>query len=234
MLTDFMSNGLRVRIFRNRRELGTCAGHETALKIRELLGYKNSINIMFAAGQSQVETLETLCGEKGIDWGRVNAFTTTEFIGLKEGHAASCATFLKNAIFDRKNFRSVNIIDGNSKNAQMEAERYSTLLHQNRMDICVLGIGENGHLAFNEPEHDNSTSFENEHLAKIVALEDASRLQQYQSQKLFGFKASKPVVFLGVEFTGTSSASSRSPHILIITHAKNCEYSGLPYLSMKL
>lgn len=206
MLNDFMSNGLRVRIFRNRRELGTCAGHETALKIRELLGYKNSINIMFAAGQSQVETLETLCGEKGIDWGRVNAFMTTEFIGLKEGHAASCATFLKNAIFDRKNFRSVNIIDGNSKNAQMEAERYSTLLHQNHMDICVLGIGENGHLAFNEPEQENSTSFENEHLAKIVALEDASRLQQVHDT-LFNYVNEVPTHAITVTMSALLSAS---------------------------
>lgn len=178
MLNDFMSNGLRVRIFHNRRELGTCAGHEIALKIRELLGYKNSINIMFASGQSQIETLETLCGEKGIDWGRVNAFMTTEFLGLKEGHAAKCSTFLKNAIFDRKNFRSVNIIDGNAENAQMEAERYETLLQHNRMDICVLGIGENGHLAFNEPDPENSANFTDENLVKIVALEDTSRLQQ--------------------------------------------------------
>ena len=166
---------LQVQVFDTREEMGRRAGKDIAAKLKELLREKEEVNIMFAAAPSQNETLLTLMADAGIEWERVNAFHMDEYIGLKEDYPADFRSFLKNAVFSKKTFKSVNLINGNAEEPEKEAERYSELLRSHPLDICVLGVGENGHIAFNDPAE---ADFHDKKLVKIVELEERCRMQQ--------------------------------------------------------
>ena len=172
---DFYCDNLRVRVFSTRGEMGVCVGTEVALKIKELLASKETVNVMFAAAPSQNETLQTLVMDPDIDWSRVNAFHMDEYVGLDEKHPAGFRNFLKRAIFDNKPFRTVNLLNGNLPDAEEEAERYGKLLVENPLDVCILGIGENGHIAFNDPP---VADFNDPKQVKVVELEHRCRQQQ--------------------------------------------------------
>ena len=175
VIKDFYCDKLRTRVFATRDEMGICAGTEAALKIKELLAEKQTVNVMFAAAPSQNETLHTLMADPDIDWARVNAFHMDEYVGLDENHPAGFRNFLKRAVFDRKPFRTVNLLNGNAPDAEEEAERYSSLLKAKPLDVCILGIGENGHIAFNDPP---VADFYDSKLVKVVELEQRCRMQQ--------------------------------------------------------
>lgn len=166
---------LSVRVFATREHMGACAGSEAAQAIRDILAEKNCANVMFAAAPSQNETLAALCASEGIDWSRVNAFHMDEYIGLDASHPAGFRNFLKRAIFERFPFASVHLLDGNAEDPAQEALRYEDLLREYPLDVCLLGIGENGHIAFNDPP---VADFEDPHLVKIVELEERCRWQQ--------------------------------------------------------
>lgn len=175
VLRDFYCDKLRTRVFSTRGEMGVCAGTEAALKIKELLAEKETVNVMFAAAPSQNETLQAIVADPDIDWTRVNAFHMDEYVGLDASHPAGFRNFLKRAIFDSKPFRTVNLLNGNAEDVDVEAERYSRLLKDNPLDVCILGIGENGHIAFNDPP---VADFNDPKLVKVVELEQRCRQQQ--------------------------------------------------------
>lgn len=175
VLKDFFCDRLHVRVFDTRAAMGACAGQEAADSLRALLAQKETVNVMFAAAPSQNETLATLCAAPAIDWTRVNAFHMDEYVGLDPEHPAGFRNFLKRAIFDRKPFRSVNLLDGNAADPEKEAARYDRLLRENPLDMCLLGIGENGHIAFNDP---SVADFSDPCFVKVVTLEDRCRMQQ--------------------------------------------------------
>lgn len=175
VLKDFYANKLHVRVFDSRRSMGDTAGAEASQCIKELLSKKDIINVMFAAAPSQNETLAALVNDPNIDWSRVNAFHMDEYVGLDEKHPAGFRNFLRRAIFDLKPFRSVNLLNGNAEDPEKEAERYHNLLAENPLDVCILGIGENGHIAFNDPPVAN---FEDKMFVKVVELEEVCRMQQ--------------------------------------------------------
>jgi len=166
---------LSVRVFDTREAMGACAGGEAAQALRDVLTQQGYANVMFAAAPSQNETLAALCAAEGIDWSRVNAFHMDEYIGLEPSHPAGFRNFLKRAIFDRFPFASVHLLNGNAEDPAQEALRYEALLREHPLDICLLGIGENGHIAFNDPP---VADFEDPHLVKIVELEKRCRQQQ--------------------------------------------------------
>lgn len=175
ILKDFNCDALRVRVFDTRAAMGECAGKEIAARMKELLASKETINVMFAAAPSQNETLATLAADKEIDWSRVNAFHMDEYVGLAPDHPAGFRNFLKRAIFDLKPFRSIHLLNGNAEDPAAEAERYDRLLRDNPLDVCILGVGENGHVAFNDPP---VADFEDPKYVKIVELEQRCRIQQ--------------------------------------------------------
>ena len=150
MLKEFKIDKLNVKVFESRKEMGQCAGDEIAAYMMELLKEKETINVMFAAAPSQNETLETLCSHD-IPWSRVNAFHMDEYVGLDESHPAGFRNFLKRAIFDKYEFHSVNLLNGNAEDVDAAMREYDALLKANPLDVCILGIGENGHIAFNDP-----------------------------------------------------------------------------------
>lgn len=175
MIQSFKKDNLEVKIYSTREELGREAGHEAANKIKELLNSQECINIIFAAAPSQNEFLENLINQEGIEWERINAFHMDEYIGLPANAPQAFGDFLKKRIFDRKPFRSVNYLDGQSESEAAECTRYGQLLAANPVDIVCMGIGENGHIAFNDPHVAN---FMDKVLVKVVELDGLCRRQQ--------------------------------------------------------
>lgn len=171
----FQVEKLCVEIFETRGAMGAQAGTDAAEAIRAVLREKGEANVMFAAAPSQNETLAALCAAEGIDWTRVHAFHMDEYIGLDGAHPAGFGNFLKRAIFDRLPFASVNLIDCGAADPEAEARRYAALLREHPLDVCLCGIGENGHLAFNDPP---VADFNDPLLVKVVQLDERCRLQQ--------------------------------------------------------
>ena len=175
LLKEFAKDQLQVRIFDTRKAMGDCAGQEIAQCLRELLKEKKTVNVMFAAAPSQNETLAALIDAKGIDWARINAFHMDEYVGISPSHSASFCNFLNRAIFTKKPFASVNLINASAPDKDAEARRYAGLLESHKLDVCILGIGENGHIAFNDP---SVADFNDPKGVKIVKLEEVCRMQQ--------------------------------------------------------
>ena len=174
-MKSLQAGKLAVKIYDSRAEMGAAAAADVAACMRKLLETKETINMIFAAAPSQNEVLAQLLEEKNIDWGRVNAFHMDEYIGIAPDHPAGFARFLERAIFGRLPFKSVNYIDCTAADPELEAARYAALLEQHPLDVCILGVGENGHIAFNDP---GVADFDDAVLAKVIDLDERSRMQQ--------------------------------------------------------
>ena len=165
---------LKAEIFDNRELMGKKAAEDIAAKMNELLESKEYVNVIFAAAPSQQDMLAELI-KKNIDWKRVNAFHMDEYIGLKKDAPQGFGNFLARHIFDKVSFRSVNYINGQTENIEAECERYTKLLQDYPTDIVCLGIGENGHIAFNDPD---VADFNDSAMIKPVQLDEICRQQQ--------------------------------------------------------
>ena len=174
-MKKYFKDKLRVEIFENRTLMGEAAARDISAKIKELLGKKAEINMIFAAAPSQNDVLKALVEDKTIEWNRVNAYHMDEYIGLDKNAPQGFGNFLKEHIFGLVPFKSVNYIDITATNPEKEAERYGKLLKANPTDIVVMGIGENGHIAFNDPE---VADFNDKKVVKPVKLDEICRNQQ--------------------------------------------------------
>lgn len=173
-MNNFKKDQLSVQVFETRAEMGTAAACDIEHAILEVLEEKCFCNMIFAAAPSQNEVLQALAQSKKVDWSRVNAFHMDEYIGLPADAPQGFANFLRRALFHKLPFGSVNCIDSTA-DPEEEVKRYAALLLENPCDIVVLGIGENGHLAFNDP---GVAQFDDSETVKIVGLDDVCRMQQ--------------------------------------------------------
>ena len=174
-MKSFKKDKLNVEIYENRTLMGEAAARDIKAKIAELLTGKAEINMIFAAAPSQNDVLKSLVEDKEIEWNRVNAYHMDEYIGLDKNAPQGFGNFLKSHIFGLVPFKSVNYIDITTTDPEKEAERYGKLLQENPTDIVVMGIGENGHIAFNDPPVAN---FNDEKWVKPVKLDEVCRQQQ--------------------------------------------------------
>ena len=165
---------MNIAIENNAVALGTAAGKKAAALIRGTLSVKGSANIILATGASQFETLRELTSQPGIDWSKVTMFHLDEYIGLPDTHPASFRKYLKERFLDKVGpLKAAHLVDGNADPAT-ECERLAALISSNPIDLALVGIGENGHLAFNDPPADFDT-------AKpyiVVELDEPCRRQQ--------------------------------------------------------
>ena len=174
-MKKFNCDKLRVGIYSSRDEMGQSAARDVSAMIARLLEKKETINMIFAAAPSQNEVLASLLADKSIDWSRINAYHMDEYVGLSPDAPQGFGNFLRDRLFGKVPFKSVNYIDCSAKDAEAEAERYGELLRKNPTDIVVMGIGENGHIAFNDPPVAN---FNDKKAAKVVKLDEICRNQQ--------------------------------------------------------
>lgn len=175
MENKFTKDALSVNICDDRTDLGRLSAKAVYDRIIEIFKTKEEINLLFAAAPSQNEFLEALTAYEDIPWQLINAFHMDEYIGLDYNTPQRFGNFLKIRIFGSVPFKSVNYIEGNSKEPEQECQRYSELLKKYPLDIACTGIGENGHLAFNDP---HVADFHDKKLVKIIALDERSRRQQ--------------------------------------------------------
>lgn len=175
MIREFKAGLLDVKVYPSRSHMGVEAAEIAAEKLKELLKEKKEINIVFAAAPSQNEFLKALKLQANIEWERVNAFHMDEYIGLDKSAPQGFGNFLKAIIFEDLPFKAVHYLNGSTGNAEAECARYAALLRQYPVDIVLMGIGENGHLAFNDPP---VADFNDPKLVKVVELDEVCRQQQ--------------------------------------------------------
>lgn len=173
-MLEFKKDLLTVKIAESAEEMGEAAAEDICEAIRSCLGEKDEINMIFAAAPSQNTMLAALL-KKEIEWNRINAFHMDEYIGLKRGSNAAFQNYLKEHIFDLAPFKSIHYINAWEEDRERECVRYSELLEKCPVDIVCLGIGENGHIAFNDPP---KADFQDPVLIKTVELEERCRMQQ--------------------------------------------------------
>lgn len=172
---SFVVEKLEVEIYRDRACMGQAAARRAAEKMRQLLGRQDTVNVAFAAAPSQNEFLEALMTAPDIDWQRVRAFHLDEYLGLDGDAPQRFAVFLDDHVFRKADFREVHYLRGDTDSPEEEVRRYADLLRKYPLDIAFIGIGENGHIAFNDPP---VADFADPHLVKIVSLDEKCRRQQ--------------------------------------------------------
>ena len=175
ILKTLQADLLNVIVADSRDSMGRLAAEAAGACIRELLSRKDEINMIFAAAPSQNETLYYLVREPDIDWSRVNAFHMDEYVGLEESAPQTFGSYLREHIFGLVPFKTVHHLHGWAADAQAECARYGKLLEENPVDIVMLGIGENGHIAFNDPW---VADFNDPARVKVVPLDPVCRRQQ--------------------------------------------------------
>lgn len=164
-----------VEVYENRKKMGQAAADRAAAVIRRLISEKGSANIIFAAAPSQHEFLESLVTTSEIQWEHINGFHMDEYLGLPSDAPQGFGNFLKSRLFSRVPFGSVHYIDSQAEDPEAECRRYRDLLQKFPADLVCMGIGENGHIAFNDP---HSAEFDDPESVKVVTLDTACRMQQ--------------------------------------------------------
>ncbi len=155
--------------------MGIQAAHDVRDAIKKALTQKEEINIVFAAAPSQSDFFERLITLDDIEWGRINAFHMDEYLGIEQDAPQAFGNFLRNAIFSHVNFKNIYYLDPSVDDVTKECMRYESLLENNQIDIVCMGIGENGHIAFNDPP---VADFDDKVKVKVVKLDHACRSQQ--------------------------------------------------------
>ena len=166
---------LNVKVYQTREEMGRAAAEEAAAAIRAAIAAKGEINMIFAAAPSQNEFLGHLIADISIDFRIINVFHMDEYIGLPADAPQGFGNFLRERLFDRVPFKTVNTIDSTAADPEAECRRYAALLQAHPCDIVCMGIGENGHIAFNDP---HVADFGDKAAVKVVALDETCRQQQ--------------------------------------------------------
>ena len=175
IIKEFKKDKLNVKVYETRIEMGVAAAKEASEVLNELLERKDEVTVIFAAAPSQNEFLDAMAKDASIDWARINALHMDEYIGLPESAPQRFGNFLKEAIFGKVPFKSVHYLNGNAESIEAECKRYSSLIKELEPDAVFMGIGENGHIAFNDP---HVAFFNDKKLVKPVKLDLECRMQQ--------------------------------------------------------
>lgn len=162
-----------LKVFEDKATLSRAAAEQAVGAIRRAVGERGWARIVAATGAAQFSFLETLTKAEGIDWGRVEMFHLDEYVGLAPTHPASFCKFLKERLIDKVGMGQYHLLDGMG-DAEEVARRIGKALSEAAVDVAFVGIGENGHLAFNDPPAD----FETEEPYLVVELDEACRQQQ--------------------------------------------------------
>ena len=165
---------MEIRIFDTKGEMARAAADRAGRAIADAIAREGRAHIVAATGASQFEFLDALTGTPGIEWGKTVFFHLDEYVGLPESHPASFRRYLKERIASRVEPAAFHFIEGDAADPEAEARRVGEELKRRPIDVAFVGIGENGHLAFNDPPAD----FETESPYLVVRLDEACRRQQ--------------------------------------------------------
>lgn len=174
MMTTRKVEKLSVHIFDTREEMGKVAAEDAARRINAIIAKNGVANVVFAAAPSQNDLIENLL-KADIDWSKVRAFHQDEYVGISAEEPAGFGNFLDRAIFKKVHFKELHYLLCCADEAEEKCKAYAQLLRKYPIDLIFLGIGENGHLAFNDPA---VADFNDPKMVKIVELDDVCRQQQ--------------------------------------------------------
>lgn len=163
---------MRINVSQNDKLLGQRAAEQAADVLKEAIATKGNARLILATGASQFTTLEALLTHD-LDWSKVELFNLDEYIGIDSNHPASFVKYLTDRIVSKVNFKSVNLVDPSIGVSEI-IEKLSKEIERDDIDLCILGIGENSHVAFNDPPAD----FDTKESFIVVELDEACRNQQ--------------------------------------------------------
>ena len=166
---------LRTSVYATNGAMGEAAADEARNIIASAVKSKGFANVILATGNSQLTFLHALRGLPGIDWKAVNIFHMDEYVGIDPAHPASFPRFLRDHIIDAVKPGAFYPVPGQATDAEAACREYEALLKAHPADLCAMGIGENGHIAFNDPPF---ADFDDPVWVKVVKLDERSRRQQ--------------------------------------------------------
>src|SRR5512147_1057522 len=165
---------MKTLVFDSKREMAEAAAAQAASALKAAIAEKGEARAIAATGASQFDFLDALVATPGIDWASVVFFHLDEYVGLPETHPASFRRYLRERIVERVHPAAFHFLNGDAPDPAAECRRVGALLAAQPVDVAFVGIGENGHLAFNDPPAD----FETEEPYLVLALDEACRRQQ--------------------------------------------------------
>ncbi len=167
--------GLRVRVFDTAESMGMAAARNTAAVVRKAVASQGQARIVIATGNSQLPFVRALAEEDDVPWQEVTVFHLDEYVGIEPDHPASFQRWIAGNITRPLRPAAVHYLQADAPDPVAEARRYEDLLREAPLDLVCLGIGENGHIAFNEP---HVTDFDDPRWVRVITLDDRSRRQQ--------------------------------------------------------
>lgn len=171
---NFKKDKLEINIYKDSTEMGKAAAKSVSEQLRNAVNKNGSANLILATGASQFTFLENLQKES-IEWDTITVFHLDEYKGISDKHPASFRKYLRERILDIVKPKQVYYLNGDVADTEQEALRYEKLLKEHEIDVACIGIGENGHIAFNDPP---VADFDDPRLVKVVELDEACRKQQ--------------------------------------------------------
>jgi glucosamine-6-phosphate deaminase len=165
---------MTILVYPNRDEMGQAVAEVCAQEARKQLAQKDEVNILFPCAFSHIDFFKYFFKQEGVNWSRMNAFVMDEYLGLPEGSPYLLSNFAREHIFSQAPFKGCYAMNGAAKDYNAECARYAKLLIEHPLDMACLGIGETGHLAYNEPD---VADFNDPLLVKHVKVDEQSFIQ---------------------------------------------------------
>ena len=172
MLRQFKAGSLNVEIHPDSRSAAEAAARDAARSLIELGESNNEFGVIFATGSSQIATLGALTATPDLPWNKVLGFHLDEYIGMPVDHPASFCGYLQRHLLSKVKLKEFYEIDGTAPNVDEVCRQYAVKLQKTTPKLCLLGIGENGHLAFNDPAE---ADFDDPQDVRIVHLDTLCR-----------------------------------------------------------
>ena len=188
----FQADDLDVRVYNTLDDLAADAALEVNGLLRSAIKDKGAAAVILATGNSQIQFLKKLVALEGVDWGKVILFHMDEYLGISAQHKASFRSYLRERVESLVRPKAFHYINGDTDLPLDECDRYTNLLRAQPIDLCCLGVGENGHLAFNDPP---VARFEEKHPIKLVKLDDPCKMQQVREGHFPSLEAVPPYAF---------------------------------------
>lgn len=208
-MTELVRDQLRVVVAADRAAMGAAAAAHATERLRGTLEAQPRARVIFAAAASQQDFLDAFGATPGIDWGRVDAFHLDEYVGLPKGDPRSFGRWLDQHIWSRVHPGRVELLDGGNRDPDAECARYGALLDDGGIDLALIGIGENGHLAFNDP---HVADFDDPLTVKPVEIDETSRRQQVRDG---AFDSLEDVPRLAMTVTMSAILASRAISVVV-------------------
>ena len=173
--SELTAGHMRARVFESAEALGRAAARNTAEIVRNAVDAGGQARVIIATGNSQLPFVQALAEEKDVPWEAVTVFHMDEYVGIEPTHPASFQRWITGNITEPLRPAAVHYLQADTADPEAEARRYEELLREAPLDLVCLGIGENGHIAFNEP---HQADFDDARWARVISLDERSRRQQ--------------------------------------------------------